>query len=202
MKSESIIAANRRNRLFEKGLCVNCGKNPVIEGMKSCQECSDKNKERHKERRAFLKEMKLCYRCGINRVYGKETQCPECRAKEYANYLKREPKTEADKKAYNDYSRSRHQLLIEQGLCTRCAKRKATMGRKCGICHEHDLEVRRLRYAENGHDRVEKGLCYYCGNKAIPGLKVCKGHYQNYINRKETANETGEVINTVDEAGA
>ena len=65
-----------------------------------------------------------------------------------------------------NYGRSVYKERSEQGICTRCGKRKAAPGRKkCKLCLEKDAESTdflralslKVEYKE------EKHLCRYCG---------------------------------------
>ena len=68
---------------------------------------------------------------------------------------------------------------VEQGICTRCGKRKAISGKKkCGICLAKDAEIHRKKYADRPNIREyrkENNLCYFCGNPIdLPdGNNIC-----------------------------
>lgn len=60
-----------------------------------------------------------------------------------------------------------YQERKQQGICTRCGKRKAIVGKtKCAICLEKDaFQHRKARFNKINvkEYRKENHLCYYCG---------------------------------------
>lgn len=156
---------NRKNN----GLCPRCGNYMDRNGGYYCSECLKKVREYRKENRRFFLENHLCTECGKVQVFGNEHQCPECRAKRRNN---RKPLTDQQRTAHNENMRNHQKTLYQQrsdqGICTRCGKRKAIPGKKkCGICLQKDAEFHKKKnmnkpnireYRESNH------LCYYCGN--------------------------------------
>lgn len=137
-----------------------------------------------REERAFYVSVGLCPRCGNNKLFGDERNCPECSAKaqEYNERYKTEH-PEKVRQNTNAYHRSVYQQRKEAGLCVRCGKRMPLHNDlRCGICKEKmDLrkQERRMRNGKlTRKERLEQGLCYFCGAETVPGLKVCEKHRQ------------------------
>lgn len=140
------------------------------------------------EERHWYQRHGICPRCRKNDLFGDEKVCPECSAKGYVNTMR--SRERLGKKHYNnkhnEWARKEHQRRIEQGICTRCGKRKADNGYKtCGICREKDNSTRKIRLGEkpDRNERYKQGLCYFCDNKVKDGYKVCEKHYQMNIQK-------------------
>lgn len=137
-----------------------------------------------REERAFYVSLGLCPRCGKNKLFGDEKNCPECSAK--AQECKERYEIEHSEKVKentNAYHRSVYRQRKEAGLCVRCGKRNPLYNDlRCGICKEKMDLRRQERRVRNGKltckERLEQGLCYFCGAKTVPGLKVCEKHRQ------------------------
>lgn len=71
----------------------------------------------------------VCPECRIHPIMGDEKACPECNAKFSAQANARRNK---DREHYNEQQREYLRILYakrkEQGICTRCGKRKALRG--------------------------------------------------------------------------
>ena len=113
-------------------------------------------------------------------MFGDEKECLECKEKAYEAVMKNRNKDDYNK-THREWARKEHQKRIENGICTRCGKRKPDFGYKtCGICRAKDTETRRIRNykSEKRSDRIKRGLCYFCDNPVEEGFKVCKEHRQ------------------------
>ena len=145
-------------------MCPRCGKPLDREGY-YCSECLEKVRVYHRENREFYRKNHLCTECGKNSVPEEERICPECRAKR-ANL--RKSHTDEQKKMFREKQNSLYMERVEQGICTRCGKRKAISGKKkCGICLAKDAEIHRKKYADRPNIREyrkENNLCYFCGD--------------------------------------
>lgn len=177
----------RVQKAKENNTCPQCGKTMDRNGF-YCRECADKKSIETQKIRAVRKELGLCPRCGKVELWGDETVCLECSARDYANTM-RTRNREHYNQLHREWSKKTHQEMIEQGICTRCRKRKADCGRKtCGICREKD-RIRRMKYQKpNRQDRYKKGLCFFCDNPIKEGCKVCEKHYQMNVNKAKSEN--------------
>ena len=153
----------------ENGLCPRCGKILDRKGH-YCSECLDKVNQYHRENMAFYREHGICPVCGKEKLFGDEKQCISCREKAYA---KKKPLTEEQKERYGKHFKEQQKSLyrerVENGVCTRCGKYKAEIGKKkCRICLDKDAEMhRKRRYGVKNikEYRKENHLCYYCGKE-------------------------------------
>ncbi len=121
---------------------------------------------------------------------GGEKVCPECNA-EFANRAAK--MREENREEYNEKQRIIHKntynIRKEQGICTRCGKRKADVGYKtCSIYRAKIREYKRVKYGKpDRSDRFEQGLCYFCDSPIKEGYKVCEKHHQ--MNLEKLDNE-------------
>lgn len=174
-------------RLLDKrktnNLCISCGKPLDREGV-NCTECRQKINKEVAETRHWYQDNGICPRCRKNTIEGDEKVCPECNAKNANMTAKRRGE---NREEYNEKQKIIHRNLyykrIEQGICTRCGKRKTDYGYKtCGICRAKDAEYKRIKYGKpNRSERCEQGLCYFCDNPVMEGYKVCEKHYQTCL---------------------
>lgn len=158
------INNNFYKRRKENGLCPRCGKKLDREGH-YCSECLVKIRKYTSENRKFYRENHICTECGKNNVYGNDKICFECRAKKNN---RRKPLNDKQKEDAKKRQRDLHAKRIEQGICTRCGKRKAVPNRKkCQICLTKDMEQQRKIRERKGNIkkyRRKNNLCYHCGN--------------------------------------
>ena len=169
---------NTRKKRIDAGLCINCGGFLDTNG-KACSKCRQKFSEEAKERRQWYLQSGICQLCGKEKLYGSEKYCPECRAKR-ANQS--EKQREKDRERYNkmcsDIRKRNYLKRKEEGLCTRCGKRKSETGKLCVLCHEKRKNYSQSkRSKENLIPRVERvsfGLCYTCGSKLDRRGRVCE----------------------------
>ena len=148
-----------------------------------------------RETRAFYKSIGLCPRCGKNRVIGNEKTCPECRAKS-AEYQKkwREQHLDEYNQKQNVSHRNLYQKRKEAGLCTRCGKRKSLHNTLlCGICRDKRKIYREEKRVQSEkltrNERLEHGLCYFCGAEPLPGFKTCEKHHKIFAQNANQARE-------------
>lgn len=128
----------------------------------------------------FYQSIGICPKCTKHKLFGDEKACPECRAK-YTQYSKNRDR-EHYNEVHSNWARRVYQERKEQGICTRCGKRKAKQGQyRCELCIAKDLKTRQIR---DWHlSRYERGLCRWCDNPVEPGYKVCEYHHQMNINK-------------------
>lgn len=168
----------------QDGLCIDCGVSLDRIGAR-CEKCNKKHVEYGNESRKWYKSHGICPRCGKKELYGDEKMCLECKAITYETNMRSRKKL--GKEHYNtmhaQWAKKKHKERIENGICTRCGKRKADYGFKtCGICREKIRNQKRKESkSEDRRERVEKGLCFFCDNPVLDGYKVCKEHYDKNI---------------------
>ena len=146
-----------------------------------CKECNNAQNSYNKETRKALSELGICPQCRKNKLYGDEKNCVECRAKSAEQVSKLRDK---NREHYNEMQRTRakerYQKDKENGICTRCRKRKADPGYStCAFCRETMRRARVKMPERTG--RYEQGLCFFCDNPIKPGYKVCEMHYQQRV---------------------
>lgn len=141
-------------------LCVVCGKPLDREGV-VCTACNSKRTAYGRELYKKLQAVGVCPRCGKNLLYGDEKSCIECRAKSAEAASK---KRAADVKKYNErqkvWRKERYEKDKENGICTRCRKRKADPGYStCTFCRETMRRAHVKMPERTG--RYEQGLCFF-----------------------------------------
>lgn len=161
-------------------LCTRCGK-PLDRQGALCTACKDKYTAYSRDIYKKLQAVGICPRCGKNLLYGDEKSCIECRAKSAKATAKMRT---ADVKKYNErqkaWRKARYEKDKENGICTRCRKRKADPGYStCAFCRETMRNARVKMPERTG--RYEQGLCFFCDNPVKPGYKVCEMHYQQNV---------------------
>lgn len=161
-------ARHYKNRK-ENGLCPRCG-NPLDRDGYYCKNCLEKVREYRRGNRIFYINNHICTECGKVKVFGTDRICPECRVKrdKYRKNMIDEQKARY-KENLKKQQKSLYQQRKEQGICTRCGKRKVEKGKaKCRICLEKDAEMHRKQHFDRPNIkeyRKENHFCYYCGNK-------------------------------------
>ena len=176
-------------RRVSQGLCGACGKPNDRPDKTTCSACSKKRVQEIAEDRNFYKSKGICPRCHKNMLMGQEKVCIECKAYS-TNYIM--VKREKNKDEYNEYMRNYRKNQTEKrrllGLCTRCGNPK-TDGRyvMCEICRAKNRTDN--DNTESGKERVENGLCYWCGSPVKSGFKVCEKHYQMNCEKAKKSNK-------------
>ena len=79
------------------------------------------------------------------------------------------------------YNKRKRELCVAFGLCRDCLKRDAVKGKFCLECY---LKAQRRNKKKREGDvirseRVEYGLCYFCGKPVIEGKKTCPDCYDS-----------------------
>lgn len=162
------ISARHYKRRKENGLCPRCGQKLDRKGH-YCTKCLKKHNEYEKENREFYKKLGICPECRKEKLFGDEKRCISCREKQYK---RRKDQMEEQKRKYSENfkkkQKERYKERSENGICTRCGKRKAENGKKkCRICLEKNAEAhRRKRFMGMNvkEYRKENHLCFFCGN--------------------------------------
>lgn len=180
------------NSRKNNNLCPVCGK-PLDRVGHYCSECLVKHRERKRRDREFYRENKLCAECGKYYVYGSEVYCEECKAKRYV-YSTSHIRTDEEKKKFREQQNSLYRELSENGICTRCGKRKAAPDRKkCKLCLRKDSEAHRIKYGDAGKReyKLKNHLCLYCGEPLgdIKTSKLCLSCQKKCSERLQKAKE-------------
>lgn len=170
----------------ENNLCIQCLEpiEPDRAGKTTCIKCTQKRSEQITRDRNFFKEIGICPRCTKNKLMGDEKTCIECKVKqaEYATKVRNNRKMHEEYRArYNEWQRNYYLRLKQDGICTKCAKRKADEGYStCSICRAKNREKKRKIASQKGTNlqrRIENGLCIWCENPVKDNYKICEYHY-------------------------
>lgn len=176
-------------RRKESGLCPCCGKTLDREGH-YCTKCLEKVRKYKQENVDFYRKNHLCTECGKVKVPKTQRICPECLAKR-DKY--RKPLDEKGKARIRKYNHEQYDARSENGICTRCGKRKAAVGKKkCEICLAKNAEQHRLSRKPQKvgvkEYRITNHLCLWCGKPSQKGKKLCEEHQaQAVMNGKKSA---------------
>ena len=175
-----------KERRKELGICRRCAK-PLDRDGVFCVECREFINKENREMRHWYQEHGICPRCFKNDILGDEKTCPECKARDTITRMKRAETVDRKQRneSHNEWARNKYAERVEQGICTRCGKRKADYGFKtCGICRAKDTETRRVRNGVKEKDwREQQGVCHFCDRPVKPGYKVCEEHYHKNIEK-------------------
>ena len=169
-----------RQKLQAQGLCPVCRKPMDREGY-SCSECLAKENERHKDDVKRLIELGFCRVCQKNKTVPNSSYCDACLQRMYVyNRQRYIDNPEYFREANRNSQRKMYRNRKENGICTRCGKRKAKEGKaKCQICLNEDAERHAIRYEGiTCSDRAELGICRFCDNPVKDGYRTCEKHYQ------------------------
>lgn len=179
------------------GMCVRCGDDTDGRHI-YCTKCRIQDSIDEKLSRQNYISQGVCPKCKKNSILGDEKSCPECRAKLTNKTLERREKQgkEEYNKQHAEWSRNSYTKCKEQGICTRCRKRKAEDNyTTCSICRVKMNTKRIERELQKGKtprkERYLQGLCYFCDNPIEEGYKVCKVHHLKNI---ESANSEAAQI--------
>lgn len=182
VKNEAVVKlrAKRRQQL----LCIACGKTLNRDGT-LCIECNNAHNNYVRESRAWYQEHKICPRCNKEKLYNDEKVCLICSANAYLTTMRcrKNVGKEHYNKIHSEWSRKEYDKRINQGVCTRCGKRKADKDYKtCALCRDKNRKYRRKNNKTiNRNERYLQGLCYFCNNPIEPGYKVCSKHHNQNI---------------------
>mgnify|MGYP001773348469 CR=1 FL=1 len=162
---------------------------------------TEKQEEDHKKKESkrqmdnyyYLKSLGVCPKCGREDAFPGHVYCPSClekqqkKSRDYYHRLSAKDKELRHKKASK-----RHKELYQQrkaeGLCVACGK-KAVKGVFCLECYaknkKRNWERAQKKKIETGGNpmdlRVEKGLCRFCEEPALPGHRLCEKHYATAV---------------------
>ena len=167
-------------RRKEQGVCTQCG-GPIEVPGGMCEKCKEKQRIRRIENRKYAIAHHICPRCGRNKVLiGKS--CSDCLQKQ-SDYREKNKDEINSKNAI--YYKDRYERLKLEGICTKCAKRKAMTNKTmCSICLGRKRDYAENYYKEdiNRHERPAYGLCYFCGDKLDGEWRICSKCRDRCIN--------------------
>lgn len=126
----------------------------------------------------WFKAHGLCARCGKIKPARNHVYCLECMSYDAEKARKYRLKTPDYNERHRKAQAQKYSERREQGLCTLCGKRKPENGfARCGVCRARLRQYAakyRLKKGMRTHDeRMEHDRCYYCGDKAIEGKRLC-----------------------------
>lgn len=129
----------------------------------------------------WYKNHHICVECHSEEAAPSASRCPSCLAKcrereRVAAESRR--KQEGYREWQKQYYHARRKRLKDNGLCTKCGKRKAREGRlTCAICANNAAREQRERLNQKPFWlRSALGICYKCDNPAVEGFKLCQEH--------------------------
>lgn len=150
--------------------------------------------EYDKERYIWLKEHHICVNCGNEDADYKSTLCFKCKEKIYKRnndyYLKNKQKIDDRKR---EYRRKQYHIRKENGICTKCGKRKVCRKSTtlCIDCYIRQKRRKDKRWNNDidRDDRVGLGLCYICGKKLNKHNVLCDKCLENSIMKMKKIND-------------
>ncbi len=137
------------------------------------------NKSRYK----WLKEHGICVQCGQRDAFHGYVRCPECIEK--ANIASAKCRDDKEKRIrYYKHGAERRKQLYEERkskhVCTICRRtlQEDYEYATCVACRKKRSEKRRTgrTYGEAFRERIEAGVCMYCGDEVVEGYRFCKKH--------------------------
>ena len=129
------------------------------------------------EYRQWLKEKGYCINCGKEKAWNGRLKCAECLEK--GKEQSERTRSELSKEQRRRYLKRKRELCIAFGVCRECLKRPAKVGQKCIECHVKEINRNNNKRKNVPRNlRVELGLCYFCGEAALPGMRTCEKHYK------------------------
>ena len=149
----------------------------------------------------WLTQMGLCHKCRKNKSAPNRKHCFDCLDK-----IREENRAKYDSEKAKQYQKRRRELYQEHkdnGICVRCTK-KATHGLYCYECsirtkrnRKNRSDAARMMRHERGlitEQRKNKGLCLWCGSKAITGKNCCEKHSNIFKEAGKRAAEKDKVV--------
>lgn len=127
------------------GVCPRC-KEKIDGKTILCKRCSEIANEYTKAHRKMLVSIGVCPVCRKEKLPEGRKQCELCRQKNYEiQKTISEKKRRKYRKTFNKKQKTLYKYLSIKGICTRCKKEKALIGKKkCQNCLEKDREWHRL----------------------------------------------------------
>lgn len=127
----------------------------------------------------WRKKMGLCVQCGKEKAFSGYVRCPKCIEREDLYRARRRSNGE-NRARDNEKNKIRMKKIYAErkaaGLCVKCGKQV----RRGTLCEYHRLK-KNAQYHGAGRERgeafrerMEKGVCMFCGEEVVPGYKMCK----------------------------
>lgn len=120
------------------------------------------------------KALGICTSCGKNKAQPNRVLCSECAKKDASR------KRTYDKERKAAYNKRKRELCDAFGICTTCCTREKYKGQKCKECYTKSKEKYSQKQKEKGivprGERLDKDLCYICGDTVEEGYTLCKKH--------------------------
>lgn len=147
-----------------------------------------------KTRYQWLKEHGICVQCGQRDAFQGYVRCPECIEK--VNESSAKCRDDKEKRAkYNKHEREKRKQLYEERknkhMCTICGKKLPEDYKysTCVLCRKKRSEKRRTgrNYGEAFRERIEAGVCMYCGDEVVEGYRFCEKHLKTARDSMEKA---------------
>ena len=133
----------------------------------------------------WLKEHGICVACGCQNAFGNYVRCAKCLEKA-SNASSKLWNDEAKRIQYNANGNKRKKELREERkekhLCITCGieltpRQTETTCKRCRAKRNAQRrEARGRTYGEAFRERLEKGVCMYCGKPVTEGYKFCQEH--------------------------
>lgn len=146
----------------------------------------EKSKARHQARKTWYLQHNICVVCGQRDALPNRQKCAICTEKATLSNIKY--RSLDRERTYYAKRKAKRQERIANGLCPNCGK-IAVKGQLCIDCyakkqktHEQEKREREAR-GDPRRERIKNGKCWFCNNAALPGMKVCKDHYNDLGNR-------------------
>lgn len=170
----------------ERGLCAGCCA-PNSRSTQLCERCSKETQRKRKRKLAEARSGGMCSRCGVRPPDTDYKTCARCRKQRAKEAAKRRVKKIAAGICSScqqcevgrdgvvcqrclDKMNNRRRALIERGVCTYCAKRKADTGTYCRTCKDSKANAR-YRQKQQVVDHYG-GACACCGDTFIWRLTI------------------------------
>lgn len=150
----------------------------------------------------WRKRMGLCVQCGKEKPFPGYVRCPMCIEK-VEEASRKCWQDEGKRIKYNKRGAERHKELRldrkEKGLCPKCGK-PINDGEyiTCAQCRKKRNADRRAkstrRPGEHFKERIESGVCMYCGGDLAPGYKLCEKclEKRRHINKRINPKASGK----------
>lgn len=131
----------------------------------------------------WYKSKGICPRCRVNDAFINHVLCTKCLEETSINNTKYSHKRAEYQKRQNEVKKIRYMERKKEGMCTACGKKKAQHGIYCNECWRKRIKNERKRnmkklggrtYGDAFKERIEAGLCAYCGKEQEPGYKLCE----------------------------
>lgn len=139
----------------------------------------------------IYKELGICVVCGKRETEPNRVSCFECLERDRRYMAMKRKKGLCDNNKINQAHRNLYAKRKEEGICTKCGKRKATNGILCLDCY---VKSRRNRNEKkDGILRMERpnyGMCYFCGNPVFSDKHVCQCCYDRLLVNTSKMNES------------